>query len=102
MSDNTAVRSADVRPTERPVPAGGGYRELEIMIRKRMPLAGLTMALAATAGTPALAADTGLYVGAIAGQSRYHQDRGELDAANADRLAGCHRSVGSEFTKAIG
>ena len=51
-----------------------------MVFRKRMRLAGLTVVLFAAAAAPAFA-QTGFYVGATAGQSLFHQDRGEADAA---------------------
>lgn len=58
-----------------------------------MSLVGLTIAVAAAAGAPALAADTGLYVGATAGQSLYHQDRDEADTAVVDAFNGSRLTV---------
>jgi OOP family OmpA-OmpF porin len=54
-----------------------------MVLRKRMPLAGLAVVLSASAAAPALA-QTGFYVGAMAGESLYHQDRSEADATIFD------------------
>jgi OmpA-OmpF porin, OOP family len=60
-----------------------------MMFRGRMPLAGCTVVLLAGTGAAApAAADTSLYVGAIAGQSLFHQDHNELDAAVTDAFVG--------------
>jgi OmpA-OmpF porin, OOP family len=58
-------------------------RELEMVLRKRMPLAGLTLVLSAATAAPALA-QTGFYVGATAGESLYHESRSEADATVFD------------------
>jgi hypothetical protein len=50
------------------------------MFRRTIPLAGLTIALVASATTPALA-DDGFYVGALGGESLFHQDKSDADAA---------------------
>lgn len=57
-----------------------------MMFRRRMALSGLTVVCLAAAAAPALA-DTGFYVGATAGQSLFHQDRGEMDAVVLDTFA---------------
>jgi OmpA-OmpF porin, OOP family len=58
-----------------------------MVFRKRMLLAELTVVLSAAAAAPALA-QTGFYVGATAGQSLFHQDRSEADAAIVDAFDG--------------
>src|SRR6185312_14725569 len=54
-----------------------------MMFREKMPLAALTVILLAGAAAPAVA-DTGFYVGVVAGQSLFHQSRSETDGAVAD------------------
>jgi OOP family OmpA-OmpF porin len=54
-----------------------------MVFRKTMLLAGLTLVLSAATAAPALA-QTGFYVGAIAGESLYHQDRSEADQTIID------------------
>ena len=51
-----------------------------MMLRKRMPLAGLGVVFLASAAAPAFA-DNGFYVGALGGESIFHQDRSDADAA---------------------
>jgi OOP family OmpA-OmpF porin len=57
------------------------------VFRRRMALSGLTVAVLAGAATPAFSADSGLYVGATAGESIFHQDRSEADAAILDAFS---------------
>jgi opacity protein-like surface antigen len=57
-----------------------------MMLRRTMALSGLTVVCLAAAGAPVLA-DSGFYVGATAGQSIFHQDRSEADAAIMDAFS---------------
>jgi opacity protein-like surface antigen len=54
-----------------------------MMLGRRMQLSGLTVVLLAAAAAPTLA-DTGFYVGAMAGESLFHEDRSDADAAVID------------------
>jgi opacity protein-like surface antigen len=58
-----------------------------MVLRRSMPLAGLTLVLLAAGSAPALAADSGFYVGATAGQSLFHQDRNDADGAILDAFS---------------
>lgn len=60
-----------------------------MVFRRSMPLAGLTVVCLAAAAAPALA-DTGFYVGAMAGESLFHEDQADTDAAvvNAFNVSG--------------
>jgi len=51
-----------------------------------MAVSGLTVVCLAAAAAPALA-DTGFYVGATAGESLFHQDRADADAAIMDAFS---------------
>lgn len=55
------------------------------MSRKEIYLSALTAVCVATTGAPALAA-TGFYVGATAGQSFFHQNKSDYDAAVVDEF----------------
>jgi len=60
-----------------------------VVFRQKMCLPALTAVLAATAAVPALAAP-GFYVGATAGESLFHQSKGDFDAAIIEGFNNLH------------
>jgi OOP family OmpA-OmpF porin len=60
-----------------------------MILRKRTPLTVCAVALLAAAAAPAFA-ENGLYVGALVGQSLFHEDRADTDAA----VVGAFESAG--------